>query len=317
MNEFETMCAKNAHAQEIASSRVGNLGSSDAAMVMKIGQKGINALSNTDIKRLRVMLSLDERDDFGGNAATNAGHLFEDYVSNIFSENQTIHRELKMCGDHYINFQCIAHADYAMKNEYGLGVYECKFVQKTTDKVVVQYYAQLQWYYMLGADKVALIHGTGVADPFKVDNINTRIVERDDVAIAILREGLRLIDLYCEQLRMGNQEKENENEIEITPVIAHLFSTYRQYAHRKKEIDEILQETTRLLTECMQENGVTTISYSNMTASYRKPSISRRLDAAKVQSKYPQVATDEECWKTTNVKSSITIKFKENESENN
>ena len=60
MNEFEQFSAKKAHEEEIKTSRVGGLGGSDAAMVLKIGRNGLQALSNTDVKRLRVMLGLDE-----------------------------------------------------------------------------------------------------------------------------------------------------------------------------------------------------------------------------------------------------------------
>jgi hypothetical protein len=39
------------------------------------------------------------------------------------------------------------------------------------------------------------------------------------------------------------------------------------------------------------------------------------LDAAKAQAKYPQLATDEECWKTTKVKGSVTIKLVNDETD--
>ena len=50
MNE-QAFEAITAHEQEIATSRVGGLGGSDAALVYKIGRSGIEGLSNTDKKR--------------------------------------------------------------------------------------------------------------------------------------------------------------------------------------------------------------------------------------------------------------------------
>ena len=81
---FEQQIAANEqaqkHAQEIQKTRVGGLGGSDAAIVYKIGLNGLAGLTATDMRRLAVMTGKAEQVDFGGNAYTHAGHMFEDYA---------------------------------------------------------------------------------------------------------------------------------------------------------------------------------------------------------------------------------------------
>ena len=55
-NDFAAQVAATekaqAHAEEIKQTRIGGLGGSDAAMVLRIGQRGLSALTATDTKRL-------------------------------------------------------------------------------------------------------------------------------------------------------------------------------------------------------------------------------------------------------------------------
>lgn len=304
-NEFEEMCAKNAHAQEIASSRVGCLGSSDAAMVLKVARKGIEALSNTDVKRLRVMLGLEEREDFGGNAATNAGHMFEDYVQ--ISLHERAKKEYRFEGMQFRNFKVIAHADY-YEEEYQR-VCECKFVQKITEKVLAQYFGQLQWYYLFtGVDAVMLIHGTGTAEPFAVDSVNVQPVDYNEVVCEDIMNGLRAIDNWCnwylsqqvtEQKHVHDDEDEVLNELLIS------------YASQKSTIDMLTADLEKIKADIlahMEVNGIASGENHLVKVTYRAANTQRRLDAAKVQARYPQVATDEGCWKNVETKSSVTFK---------
>lgn len=312
-NEFEEMCAKNAHAQEIASSRVGCLGGSDAAMVLKVGRKGIEALSNTDIKRLRVMLGLEKREDFGGSAATNAGHLFEDYVQVSLSEHAR--KEYRFDGMQFRNFKVIAHADY-YEEDYQR-VCECKFVQKITEKVLAQYLAQLQWYYLFGGvDAVLLIHGTGMAEPFAVDSMNIVQVDYNDVICQDFMNGLQTIDNWCDwYLSQGTTEWRNEEFADEE--LMELLSSYESVKSTIDLITPRLDELRQKIEAYMSEHRIASSRTYGVQVSYKQPTSQRRLDAAKAQAKYPQLAADEECWKTTQVKGSVTIKLVKNESENN
>lgn len=322
MKEFERFCDTQEHAQEIANSRVGCLGGSDAKMVLKVGYKGIGSLSKTDIKRLRIMLGIDPREDFGGNAATNAGHLFEDYVGEMFSKVEypfVREKRLVSNGLHFDNFTIIAHADFAIPNNTHRTQFlitECKYVQKEISKVWVEYQAQLQWYYLFSdVCGVQLCHGRGNVEPFAVSNVEFEDIYRNDEIIAVLIKGLKDIDNWCNEYTGKKQAEIVENETDST-----LTKLLTDYSTQKLTIDILnkdLEETKAAILQHMEKNGIQSGDTQRAKVTYKAAGVQRRLDTAKVQSKYPQVVTDEECWKTIETKSSITIKIKENESENN
>lgn len=206
MNNFETFAANSAaaqaHEQEIQQTRIGGLGGSDANLLYRIGINGMSAITATDNKRLAIMMGTAELETWSGNAYTNAGHLFEDFALHTIMEEvfdkmdagkpiEELEREVVMECKLAKNFRTFAHADFT----YGTGnVIECKFVQKTLDKVADEYNAQLQWYYMLGAKKVVLYHGTGTAEPFEVDEVDFMCIERDDKVIDALLNGIKTLD---------------------------------------------------------------------------------------------------------------------------
>lgn len=203
---FNDYCAAQSasqkHSQEIKNTRIGGLGGSDASMLLRIGNSGLSAITNTDNKRLAIMLGMIEQDNWQGNIYTNAGHIFEDYAAEIFSDcktiaddeenkEHTIEREKYMYAELAKNFKTFAHADFVIN---GNKVVECKYVQKTTDKVAEEYAAQLQWYYMLGAKKVVLLHGIGSAEPFEIIDTEFLEIERDEMMIAALLNGIKVLD---------------------------------------------------------------------------------------------------------------------------
>lgn len=314
-NEFEEMCAAYAHQQEIASSRVGCLGSSDAAMVLKVAQKGIDSLSNTDIKRLRVMLGVEKREDFGGNAYTNAGHLFENYAESALDETTKEYRlEDAELNGIFKHFKVIAHADFFEPTRGR--VCECKFVQKPTEKVLQQYQAQLQWYYLFPEVKdVTLLHGMGNVEPFEVHSFQALRVDLNEDIFTSLHQGLAAIDAYCETLLKDTPDWRDEDFADT-----HLMELLTSYRSIKTTIDMFtpqLDELQQKIEAYMAEHRIASSRSFGVQVSYKQPTSQRRFDATKAQAKYPQLATDEDCWKTTQVKGSVTIKLTNDESENN
>ena len=67
-NDFAAQVAADAtakaHAQEIANTRKGGLGGSDAAMVLRIAERGLAGLTATDTRRLCVMIGTAEQPQF-------------------------------------------------------------------------------------------------------------------------------------------------------------------------------------------------------------------------------------------------------------
>ena len=311
MNEFEQLSAAKAHAEEIKTSRVGGLGGSDAAMVLKIGRNGLQALSNTDVKRLRVMLGFDEPCNFGGNAATEAGHAFEDYIADRLKMVYPLgfEREAKMGGEDFGAFKTFAHADYLVTKDH---VIECKFVQDTTQNVLAKYYAQLQWYYYLGADCVTLCHGVGGVEPFEVIDYTFLDVPRDESAIEAISNGLRLILEYCQNEQAGSAPVEVDMQAKQRKLV-------RKYLTRKRKVDAMTAEMEQIKAELqaeMEAGNIAKVSGaldSNNTAVviFRKGSTRRTLDTTKALARYPELNEQGDLWKTTTAKSSLTIQTKE------
>ena len=310
MNEFEKLSATKSHAEEIKTSRVGGLGGSDAAMVLKVGRNGTCALSNTDIKRLCVMLGIEEPCNFGGNAATEAGHAFEDFIDERLKMiyPQGYMREAKMIGKDYRHFKTFAHADFLTESQK---VIECKFVQDTTQNVLAKYYAQLQWYYYLGADCVTLCHGVGKVEPFEVIDYTFLDVPRDDQAIEAIKIGLEMIDTWC------IDEDSQRSPIEVD-MQAKQRKLVRKYFTRKRKVDVMTAEMEQIkaeLHEFMEQNNIAKISgaiddFTNAIVTFRKGSTRRTLDTSKALAKYPELNEQGDLWKTTTSKSSLTIQSK-------
>lgn len=311
MNEFEQLSAAKAHAEEIKTSRIGGLGGSDAAMVLKIGRNGLQSLSNTDVKRLRVMLGLDEPCNFGGNAATEAGHAFEDFIAERLKMIYPLgfEREAKMIGEDFGSFKTFAHADYLVTEDH---VIECKFVQDTTQNVLAKYYAQLQWYYYLGADCVTLCHGVGGVEPFNVADYTFLDVPRDESAVEAIRNGLRLILEYCQNEQAGSAPVEVDMQAKQRKLV-------RKYLTRKRKVDAVTAEMEQIKAELqaeMEAGNIAKVSgaidkENAAVVIFRKGSTRRTLDTTKALAKYPELNEQGDLWKTTTAKSSLTIQIKE------
>lgn len=311
MNEFEQLSAEKAHAEEIKTSRVGGLGGSDAAMVLKIGRNGLQSLCNTDVKRLSVMLGLDEPCNFGGNAATEAGHMFEDFIDERLSLIYPLGyiREEKMIGEEYRHFKTFAHADFLTASKK---VIECKFVQETTNEVLKKYYAQLQWYYYLGADCVTLCHGVGCVEPFEVIDYTFLDVPRDEQAIEAIKIGLEMIDTWCTHEDTPQVPAEVDMQAKQRKLV-------RKYLTRKRKVDAMNAEMEQIKAELQAEMEAGNIakvsgaldSQNMAVVTFRKGSTRRTLDTTKALARYPELNEQGDLWKTTTAKSSLTIQIKE------
>lgn len=307
--------AAQAHAQEIKQTRVGGLGGSDAALVLRVATKGLAGLTATDLKRLCVMCGTYVQEDFGGNAYTNAGHAFEDYaeknlpwgIANNTPKNYQ--RELVMSQELALNFKTFAHADFAVIEGNDTHVIECKFVQQNTAKVVAKYYAQLQWYYMLGAKSVQLCHGTGNVEPFEVLECSLVAVERDEETINLLLQGVKIID---DALTSGWRPEPLEKEVlSNTPeVIQQAFAELEEVKTLEAELKARKDAAAGTLKQYLEDWGFTGIlaEGSKHQVIYTKGGVSKTFDAAAFLKDHPEYHEHPEYWKTTNRASSVTFK---------
>lgn len=299
MNDFEKAVNDAQHQAEIHNSRVGGLGGSDADILLRVGSRGLSALTNTDLRRLAVMTGQAEQDNWGGNVYTNAGHLFEDYVANI----TTADREVKLSAELAHNFKTFAHADFydvATKR-----VYECKFVQEQdSNKVIKTYYAQLQYYFIVGAEVVTLVHGTGSADPFNVESCTPVNIERDEVAIESIKNGIKLIDEFVATFaytdtntQIGNLDDELQQDV-------------NNLLRVKAQIDELTEQYKTIqerVEAYMTDNNLSKIEAADKVIAIGKPSISRTFDTKKFLAEHAEFDTAE-YYKETSKKGSFSIK---------
>jgi hypothetical protein len=298
------------NSEELKKSHANGFGGSDAKMFAKIGTKGIESLSTTEKKRILVALGKMEADDFGGNVYTEAGHLFEDYAANTaYSIAKGMEREKYMEAEGLAkNFKVFAHADFY--DEATNAVVECKFSQDETMKVYEDYFAQLQWYYMLGADKVTLYHGWGTVLPFDVVGVLPIHVDKDEDFIAFIREGIAELDKAIED---GAFDDYKQTEIADTDMGGEAAKAVRALAYIMttiKEAEQLANQHKETLLAWMEAHGVLNIKGEGFTVSYVSPTVKKTFDAKKAQADFPALK-DEQYYKTSAVKSSVKITLKQ------
>ena len=297
------------HAQEIQQTRIGGLGGSDASMILKIGECGLAALTATDHKRLAVMLGKTEPDTWTGNVYTNAGHAFEDWAENYLPfTNDKYEREKVLSAPLARNFKIFAHADFV--TDEGETVIECKFVQATTEATASKYWAQLQWYYMLGARNVILYHGIGTAEPFEAEETFTRNIERDEETIKMLLAGIQTLDKAISdgwQPEIIDKMLINDTPQSIQEAFAKLADIKKQ---QKALADEEAKAKEMLLTfmEDFSLSGIVSAQGEEKhQVVYVAAGSTRTFDAAKYAKEHPELDLSP-YYKHTTRKASITFK---------
>ena len=212
MNAFDQLTNAQTHAQEITGSRFGWFGGSDAKTLLDVylKRRDFITMSNTQRNRFEVLMGWQPTPASFETPATRGGHAFEDYMQDKIKGLQnaisgTLEREKVLRGDLYHYFGTMAHADYVI----GERVFELKYIYNTpTAKVAERYECQLQWYYMLGASDVVLVHGEGCAEPFHCFRVHEWYVQRDEEMIAALRDACEWADFVIDkavQMRQNSQ----------------------------------------------------------------------------------------------------------------
>lgn len=297
------------HAQEIQQSRVGGLGGSDAALILKIGESGLAALSATDHKRLAVMLGKTEPDNWAGNAFTNAGHLFEDWAENYlpwgacgYEREKVLSRPLAR------NFKVFAHADF-VTGENHEAVIECKFSRQSTERVITEYWAQLQWYYMLGAKYVSVFHGQGAPDPFEVFGTKLETIGRHEMTIEILLAGIKTLDDAISDGWLPDVV--DKVVVSDTPeIVQNAFGKMAEVKAEKKALDAEEAEAKAVLIkyiECFGLSGIVANDGSKHQVIYTKAGVTKTLDTSKLLEDYPAIDLGK-YYKITKRAASITFK---------
>lgn len=315
---FAAQVAKDAtaqaHAQEIANTRKGGLGGSDAALVLRIAERGLAGLTATDIRRLCVMIGTAEQPQFE-TPYTNAGHAFEEYAEQVLPLGTTYEREKYMAKPLADQFKTFAHADFVadMKDENGYEcatVIECKYVQKPTAKVIETYFAQLQWYYMLGAQKVFLYHGTGAVDPFCVEEAQIVPVDRDEKTVEMLLQGIKILN---DALREGwtPQVPDKMNVADAAELVQKAFVEMQAVKAEVATLKARTDNAAAILKEWCEAFALTGLyneGEDKHQLIYTRATVGKTFDSAKFLAEHPEYKDAPEYWKETSRAASVTFK---------
>ena len=315
---FAAQVAKDAtaqaHAQEIANTRKGGLGGSDAAMVLRIAERGLAGLTATDLRRLCVMIGTAEQVNFE-TPYTNAGHAFEEYAEQVLPFGETYQREAYMTKPLADQFKTFAHADFVadMTDKDGYecaAVIECKYVQKPTAKVIETYFAQLQWYYMLGAQKVFLYHGTGAVDPFCVEDCELVDIERNDQTVEMLLQGIKILN---DALREGwtPQVPDKMNVSDAAELVQKAFAEMQAVKAEEAALKERKDKAAATLKEWCEAfalTGLYNVGEEKHQIIYTRATVGKTFDSAKFLAEHPEYKDAPEYWKETSRAASVTFK---------
>lgn len=287
---------KNQHQQEIENTRVGGFGGSDAAMFLRIAKKGgVEGLSNTDLYRIAVAMGIKPYVPVPVTEAMQAGHTFEDSYERYLKDSGRSHkREVKLIAEcQPENFHIFAHADFTFDgkvyktNDTFIFVHECKYIQDqstTVEEVAKNYQAQLQWYYLMGAEYVKLIRGYGDPNHPKMEIFE---VDEDETLIDELKLGIRLLD---EAISDGWVPKiEEEYAAAMSEKMQNIIADYERLKFEKSAIDEKLEELQKQIVEYMTIGNVAKINASLGTISRTADSVVESFDSKKFEKENPDV----------------------------
>lgn len=302
--EYELAAAEE-HRREIESSRVGGFGGSDAKMIYKVGLKGLSSLNNSDKVRIRVAKGLTPYKAIQQTAAMEKGHAFEDWFATAFEKRlHNFSREMLMSAQMARNFKTFAHADFATHD--GKNVIELKCIAdiKDADKA---YMEQLQWYHMLGAEKVALV----VCNSFEVDfekGLQYPIeIERNEGIIDILRNGIKLLDDNWNDLdlRIGDEW----NEEDLFPAEQREVAVMTSYLRDIEILQKAVEDRKAKLFNFMEKNNIKAIKSDAYDIIYVPAGQTSCFDKAKLLKDHPEI-NEQDYTKMSERKAYLTIKLK-------
>jgi len=283
---MKTENKKELHQQEIEQSRVGGFGGSDAKMFYKIGLNGLSALSNTDKLRIRVAKGIDEYKPMQTDAMQK-GHDFEDWFADLFSD-ETIDftREYRVEPENKlsVNFDIFAHADFYNINDKRAVELKCV---SNVDTVQDDYMAQLQWYYIIGCNRVGLIVCDSKVDNFE-DGLQKPIeVKPNENYIDTLKHGIKLLDDNWNDLDLKIGDEWDESDLFPSELRAVQLMT--SYLQQIKAMEAQIEESKAKLLNMMIKSGVKSIKSDAYIITVVPDGTTSRFDKKKLLKDHPEI----------------------------
>lgn len=298
---------KENHNEEIRATRVGGFGGSDAAMVLEIAERISTGqqLTTTQKHRLLQLKGMETSHDFDS-PEIKAGRAFEDEVAKRLKKEGWDRETFLQPSPNTTmavrkNFRVFAHADFY--NPKTNTVTECKWSRKFNhDGLKKQYAAQLQWYYMLGADAVCLCSDTA-------DARETTDIARDDKMVELLKMSLETIDEVFPNIDLTIREKGCN---ELPPKVAALVAEIETITKTMAQEEETLKTKKAELLTYMDGNDLTKVWSNTASVSYTAPSSSVGFDAKKFEKDHADLFAAYRT-KITKKAGYLTVKINKNE----
>jgi len=291
------------HNEEIIQSRTGGFGGSDASMFYRIGYRGIECLTNTDKKRIRVAKGIDAYQSIPTTEAMQRGHDFEDwYAQQPFAPMAK--REGVLECKLAENFRTFAHADFLSEDNE---VWELKCVQNPED-AMDDYYHQLQWYHMLGALDVWLVVADSDFPDFSDKLRLPQPIDRDEHYIGYMLKGVQLLDEAWDTVDLSLSEEWDVSELMPFESVA-VMQMYNSLL-MIKTIEKRVEEEKQKILEFMQENNVRAIKSERYSIVLIPETETRTLDKSALKKTNPNLDLSKYD-KVSKKKAYITVKIKE------
>lgn len=270
---------------EIQKSHATGFGGSDAALILRAAMHP-DTLSITDTRRIRQAFGLEPLGDEVYTPAMAKGHDFEQwYGKHIISPEAEAEHLLE--ADLGTAFRTFAHADFYTKDEEGGIVTECKCTQDDCiEDVMDRYSAQLQWYYLLGADAVWLAWHPSTTFDFSEDYLVEVYIPRDSFTVNQLRQGLANIDGLRDRWFAGLPVAKAEEFEDNTPAIIEQLTA--AVAEMKAVEAKIADFKDRLKT-AMEKAGVVKIEGDALTITYVGETTAKTFDKKALAKAHPEL----------------------------
>lgn len=287
------MDAAAQHNQEIISSRVGGFGGSDAHLFLSIARKGLAGIGQNNLQRIAIAMGIREPEDHIDNKHTRAGHAFEELMDDTITlMDDEIEREKKLEAGmefHADNFCIFAHADFWKPSTKK--VFELKFSSHATEDVMndSRYKPQFQWYYMLGAECVELVHGHGEKEPFECKEVTRQIIPKNEELIEELKKGVMILDQAIGEGWQPELKDVDFLEPDIESSIQFMFELKDKIDKLNEEYEKA-KERVRKYMEGMEKSKFQVEHEGNIrSCTLSAPTVSRKFDQKLLFKDHPEM----------------------------
>lgn len=278
---------KNKHQSEIENSRSGGFGGSDAKLFYKIGSKGLESLSNTDKKRIRVAKGIDEYKPIAQNEAMQRGHLFEEWYEGYLNAPCKPIRELKISKQLAKNFDTFAHIDFAFEMNGEIAeCWELKCVQNP-EKAESDYMEQLQWQRMLNGRGIFLVVCDSNYNSFADGVLSPKHIMPNKEMILTLLKGIKLLDEAWDTLDLTIGEDWEEKDLmfwEQPEVVA-----MANYLSDIKALEQRAEEQKSKVLQIMLDNNIKSLKSDLYSITLVPESTANTLDKKKLFAEHPEI----------------------------